>query len=132
MEVIDKQMIESAKLIKKGCKETGCKYCPFKRKDWCCLHEVIGFPRDWYIPPYKPTLTEDEKAILRNVNQEWIARDEDGYVRIFETRPIKGSERWELGGFGSMPLCDIFQDLFQWCKWEDEEPWYIPYLLKEE
>ena len=75
-------------------------------------------------------LTEDEKVILRNLPKEykWIARDSSGMVYIFIEKPEKGQAIWY--GFGQ-PMIPFYH-LFQFIKWEDEEPYLIEELLKEE
>ena len=78
----------------------------------------------------KLKLTEDEKAILRNVPKEykWIARDLSGMVYIFIERPEKGQAIWYGCGQPMIP----FHHLFQFIKWEDEEPYSIEELLEGE
>lgn len=78
----------------------------------------------------EPTITEDEKAILRNLpgNYEWIARDESGVLYIYQDKPEKNSFAWAVR-FGSRCL-SLFDHLFKMVKWEDEEPWKIEDLLK--
>ena len=75
-----------------------------------------------------PKLTEDEKVILRNLPKEykWIARDSSGMVYIFIEKPEKGQAIWY--GFGQ-PMIPFYH-LFQFIKWEDEEPYLIVDLLK--
>ena len=77
-----------------------------------------------------PKLTEDEKVILRNLPKEykWIARDLSGMVYIFIERPEKGQAIWYGCGQPMIP----FYHLFQFIKWEDEEPYLIEKLLGEE
>ena len=76
-----------------------------------------------------PKITEDEKAILRNLPKEyrWIARDLSGMVYIFIERPEKGQAIWYDCGQPMIP----FYHLFQFITWEDEEPYSIEELLKE-
>ena len=78
----------------------------------------------------QPKLTEDEKAILRNIPKEykWIARDLSGMVYIFIERPEKGQAIWYGCGQPMIP----FYHLFQFIKWEDDEPYLIEELLGEE
>ena len=82
----------------------------------------------------KPKLTEDEKAILRNLPKKWkyIVRDEDSCLWIFnDYKPHKGNTTPEwLGSIGKSFI--LFQHLFQFIKWEDEEPYLISDLLEEE
>ena len=76
------------------------------------------------------TISEDEKAILRNLpaKYEWIARDEGGVLYIFRDKPKKEGFTWVVG-FGSRCL-NLFDHLFKMVKWEDDEPWKIEDLLK--
>ena len=78
----------------------------------------------------KLKLTEDEKAILRNLPKEykWIARDIDGCLYVYASKPKKGITMWESDGLPMIP----FDHLFQFIKWEDEEPYSIEELLGEE
>lgn len=77
----------------------------------------------------EPTITEDEKTILRNLPRryEWIARDENGLLYIFQGKPKKKEFTW-IVGFGSRCL-NLFDHLFKMVKWEDDEPWRIEDLL---
>ena len=77
-----------------------------------------------------PKLTEDEKVILKNFPKEykWIARDLSGMVYIFIERPEKGQAIWYGCGQPMIP----FYHLFQFIKWEDEEPYSIEELLGKE
>ena len=79
----------------------------------------------------KPKLTEDEKAILSNIDKcvKYIARNMDGSLLVYEDKPVKAREHWD---------CEFqvyyfpFDLLFQFIKWEDEEPYSIEELLKGE
>ena len=77
-----------------------------------------------------PQLTEDEKAILRNVpkHYEWIARDKNGHLYIYASKPNKGITMWQDSELLMMP----FDHLFQFIKWEDDEPYSIEDLLGKE
>lgn len=87
----------------------------------------------------EPTITEDEKTILRNLPAEykWIARDENSKLYIYRDKPEKCVDVW-MSGRGSMFLpCDqrysplyLFDHLFKMVKSEDDEPWKIDDLLK--
>ena len=71
-----------------------------------------------------------KKAILRNVpkHYEWIARDIDGHLYIYASKPKKGLTIWVDTG---LPMVS-FDHLFRFIKWEDEEPYSIKELLKGE
>ena len=79
----------------------------------------------------KPKLTEDEKAILKvllNENYKWIARDKNDWLYVYASKPKKGITIWENTGSPMMP----FVHLFNFIKWEDDEPYSIEELLKGE
>ena len=77
-----------------------------------------------------PQLSEDEKVILRNVDKtfKWIARDEDGTLSFHFVKPHKEAYFWS-----SLEANYVrFPNLFQFIKWEDDEPYSIEELLGEE
>ena len=80
-------------------------------------------------------LTEDEKVILRNIDKDYkyIARDKDGSLRIYINKVQKCDNKawWELTKCDYENL-DIFRHLFQFIKWEDDEPCSIKELLANE
>ncbi len=77
----------------------------------------------------KPKLTEVEKVILRNIPEyyKWLARDIDGCLYVYASKPKKGNTMWEETGTPMIP----FYHLFQFIKWGDEEPCSIEELLRE-
>ena len=102
-----------------------CDACDIMKvyKDYTCT-ELLWERKD------EPKLTEDEKVILRNLPKEykWIARDLSGIVYRFIERPEKGQAIWHGCGQPIIP----FYHLFNFIKWEDEEPYSIEELLKGE
>ena len=92
-------------------------------KDYTCK-ELI-----WERKEAKPT--EDEKVILRNLPKKykWIARDKCGTIWAFIDKPHKSGLGWCGNFFGALVL---FEHLFQFIKWEDEEPYLIEELLGKE
>ena len=83
-------------------------------------------------PKEKPKLTEDEKVILRNIDKEykWIARDDDGLLCVYKEKPTKDDyDGWNDSAFSFASLW-AFDNLFQFIKWEDDEPYSIEELLK--
>ena len=70
------------------------------------------------------TFTEDEKIIARNIDREyqWMARDSDGGLCVYERKPKKEESYWHAGGYDYLSL---FSHLFSAVKWEDEEPTLI-------
>lgn len=94
----------------------------------CYLDVLLKY--DYTIIQPKPTLSEDEKVILRNLNKryKYINREEYGGLRVSETKPIysKSMKEYYYSGFDTF----IYDNLFQFIKWEDE-PYSIEELLKE-
>ena len=84
----------------------------------------------------KPTLTEDEKVILRNLPKDykWIARDKDGKLFTYKTKPEKmildGVYAYEDEVDEDYLTLKPIAHLFKLVKWEDE-PYSIEELLKE-
>lgn len=79
----------------------------------------------------KPQLNEDEKAILKvllNEKYKWIARDKNDWLYVYASKPKKGITIWENTGSPMMP----FIHLFNFIKWEDDEPYSIEDLLEGE
>ena len=76
-----------------------------------------------------PKLTEDEKAILRNIPKQYkyIARDNSGALYVYENKPRKDDKNWWMYGLNNLSL---FHHLFQFIKWENSEPYNIKELLE--
>ena len=77
----------------------------------------------------KPKPTYDEKIILRNLPKKykWIARDKNGLIFLFSKKPSKCDYSW----IGYNDIAFPYYHLFQFIKWEDEEPYSIEELLGE-
>lgn len=53
----------------------------------------------------------------------WIARDEDGLVCIYDTKPVKDKHEWVIpNSTGSYSAIDEELDGLEEIKWEDKEP----------
>ena len=75
-----------------------------------------------------------EKSILEcalNHGYEWIARDSTDYLYIYPTKPNKDEGEWGVTLWDVCLDMQLFNHKFQFIKWEDEEPYHIPTLLKE-
>lgn len=94
------------------CLFCGCGDCCTKRNEWSNSEAVELI-----------VLTKAEKIILENVDKQykWIDRDSDNDLCLYGDCPEK-----------DLKLCHrfiVFNDLFQFVKWEDEEPYNIGYIL---
>ena len=84
-------------------------------------------------PPKKKEFTDNELFILKNIDKKykWVAKDKDGLICTFVSKPIKTEKLWSDGwsnsnnGESYASLEAIKNSLFTEIKWEDEEPIYI-------
>lgn len=77
-------------------------------------------------------LLESEKNIFVNLNKKykWIARDKNGDLNLYETKPTKsiGTGYWASD---NDHIFNFFENMFKWISWEDAEPYRISKLLNE-
>jgi len=81
-----------------------------------------------------PRLTNDEIAILRNIDKKykWIARDKNGILYIYDSVPEKrGNYKWSRDTLHVDILSNLslFSHMFNFIKWTDDEPYNINDLL---
>ena len=81
-----------------------------------------------------PRLTNDEIAILRNIDKKykWIARDKNGILYIYDSVPEKrGNYKWSRDTLHVDILSNLslFSHMFNFIKWTDDEPYVIVGLL---
>lgn len=120
-----------------------CTMCDFKKNyvlelaSCSCIGitcvECCQRTKEWLEQEYQEPiiLTDDEKAILKNLPRDykWIARDADGEIFLYFRKPQKSCAWWKSEGseFGF----SMYDGLFQFIKWEDENPYNIDELLKQ-
>ena len=79
-----------------------------------------------------PRLTNDEIAILRNIDKEykWIARDKNGILYIYDSVPKKrGNYRWSRDTL-HVDL-SLFSNMFNFIQRWDDKPYNINDLLMQ-
>ena len=101
-------------------------------KEW--IYSTLGFNKliasEIIKLPKKKEFTDNELFILKNVDKKykWIAKDKNGLICTFVSKPIK-TERFQSDGWSNgesyASLEAIKNSLFTEIKWEDEEPVYI-------
>lgn len=103
-----------------------CKAMP---KNWDEYDEII-FERKPIVK--KPTLTDAEKVILESLDKKWeyIARDKDGELYVYEGKPHRHTTSWSSDWDDEDDDMSLFEHLFSFIKWEDEEPYKIEDLIK--
>lgn len=112
-------------------------YLKEKTREYCGEHacdECYKAFFEWLKEGYKEPIqiTEDEKVILKNLPKEykWIVRDSSNYICIHNEEPMKMVAFWDSDS--KTEAITVFSHLFQFIKWEDEEPHSIEELLKGE
>lgn len=81
-------------------------------------------------------LSEAERVILENLDEKykWIARDKDNELYVYEKKPLKtDTDAWSNATAPTLyESLSAFNHLFEFVKWEDEEPYNIEELLESE
>ena len=114
------------------CGELHCGKCVFSISD-SCIKNRVAWCNKKYIKRLK--LTENEKKFLDilNPDMKYIARDKDLRLFVFKEKPKKRGNTWgEIIAFDEYINEKHFKRMFEFIKWEDEEPWLIDDLRKLE
>lgn len=80
-----------------------------------------------------PKINKEEYEVLKSLDDEWrwIARDGIGNsLYAYLIKPYKRSKRW-IDIDGGLTFEQVDKILFQFIKWEDEEPYNIQELIEE-
>lgn len=106
--------------------------CESKNSCAECGKAFVKWLNEEYRKPI--TISADEKAILRNLPEEYkyIARDSNTDIFIYKTKPTKKLSAWVNTITSSTAPLNLYNHLFQFIKWEDDEPYSIEELLKED
>lgn len=117
-----------------GSNDIDCEQCLFDIGKSC--YGLEQWAESEYVE--KPKMTSREEKFLSLFKSKWkyLARGEDKNLYVFDSLPIKETDGWRIE-YGTM--CDycyvskkLFGDMFDFIKWEDEEPWLIEDLKKLE
>ena len=117
--------------------------CNYVRCDNCLFYDKNGCDttrREWADSEYvkKPVISKKDRAFLDYLreNNKYIARDKNGNLFVYETKPRKAGMCWSMNG---SLVCDSclylnrhFDVDFPMVKWNDSEPWKIDDLEKLE
>lgn len=119
---IDKQTMQI-----RGCANLPCMYCLFGGYDSCDT-KLSEWAESEYIETVK--ISKRDRAFLDYIEgYKYIARDGDGELYVYITKPKKGLRNWADARFKSLRGLDIG---FPMVKWSDAEPWKIDDLKKLE
>ena len=80
----------------------------------------------------EPTLTTNEAGIANLLSGGYIAREESGKLYWYEYAPVKGESDgvWKVIDGSYSPIYRVFIPIFEFIRWEDEEPWSVEDLRK--
>lgn len=96
-------------------------------------NKLISIWKEKVIPKLTSLEMEFLKALRPIYKNGWIAEDKCGEVWVYETKPEKIYDEWDSDGdvkeIGFTR--NIFTEkVFKWLSYDDEEPCYIPDLIK--
>ena len=112
---IDKQTMQII-----GCEVFPCGLCLFGDCDGCSK-KLAEWAESEYIKPVK--ISKKDRAFLDYLKDyKYMARDCDGELYVYITKPKKGLRNWADARFKSLRGLDID---FPMVKWEDDKPWLI-------
>lgn len=111
------------------CDGIECKNCIFDDDE--CAYNLSRMK--WLLSEYKEPikLTRLEYDILKylsdNTTCTYITRDRTGWIYLYDEKPEKSVNWWEGKGVNGFVM---FNKLFQFVQWEDEEPTSIKQVLR--
>lgn len=129
------------------CSDIPCESCMF---DSCgkhigrvqvCLDQLREWSESEYVEKPKITLREEKFLSLLISKWKYLGRGKDKTLYVFDSLPIKETDGWSQRNYiiKNGTTCDcyyiskkLFGDMFDFIKWEDEEPWLIEDLKKLE
>ena len=124
------------------CSDTPCESCMFNScgkhigRAQVCLDRLREWAESEYVEEH--TITSKEKMFLDLIATKWkyLVRDEDKNLYVFDSLPSKGDNGWRIENILMCDYCNIFKklfgDMFDFIKFENEEPWSIEDLKKLE
>ena len=102
-----------------------CRTC-FSLNDVAKIKNIIKLPK-------KKKFSQETLNFFKCINKEWewIAKDFDGDIFIYDKKPNKDRDRWNGKGVTGLYINNyVNQSLFDQIQWEDEEPVYIDYYVE--
>lgn len=105
------------------CYSVGCRDCLFNRSQ--SNRACVGALREWANAECKEPkrFTDREKAFVKLFPLiRYIARDKNGDLYMFASKPVKCGSKWEIEGGYAWWLQDFMCLNFNAIQWEDEEP----------
>lgn len=114
--------------IARSCDSLKCKDCIFDEDDCGCNFSRIKWMFSEYKEPIKLSRLEYDilKYLADNTKYLYITKDSCNGLFLYGTEPSKGKGYWHGKSYSSI---SSFNKLFQFIKWEDEQPTLIKEVL---
>ena len=116
-----------------SCKNTRCEDCNRCNDFPICEEKRL---REWAESEYieKPVISKRDREFLEYLdkNAHYIARDLNGGLYVYISKPHKLIDCWECAGCEVDKPLRMFNIALPMVKWEDNEPWLIEDLKKLE
>lgn len=112
----------------------GCEAIHRVRGEGTCIHrdceDCVKWLNSENVDPI--ILTDEERTILENIDKKYnyIARDKDGWLYLYENKPKKFSSLWEYDEYSTCVDFCVFKHLFKFVDWKNEYPYNIKDLIK--
>lgn len=114
-----------------SCGNIDCDDCKFNTKTEFCSDEK----KEWLNAEVKKAFSEKDKEVIRALDKvQWVARDKDGRLCAYATKPFKNKAGyWDGAAFMFTSVINNFSTAeFAPIKWEDDEPTSREEILGEE
>lgn len=118
------------------CSDISCESCMFDScgkyivRSQVCLDRLREWSESEYVE--KPTITLREEKFLSLLISKWkyLVRGKDKTLYVFDLLPIKETDGWRIENGADCCYISkkLFGDMFDFIKWEDEEPRLIENL----
>lgn len=116
-----------------SCKNTSCENCDRCNDFPICEEKRL---REWAESEYieKPVISKRDREFLEylDANTHYIARDLNGGLYVYISKPHKLIDYWESAGCEVDKTLRMFNIDIPMVKWSDDEPWLIEDLKKLE
>lgn len=112
----------------KGCSD----YCEYEGSGGCytCQEAFKNWLNEEHQESIKITLFEKlALMLLLQEGYDWIAKDKDGSIYGYVDIPFKDDYFWRVNGGGGYIDLELFNVLFNFIQWTDEEPTHLQTLL---
>ena len=108
--------------VLRNCIDLECSECLFNEGTGLCYFERMKWLLSEYKEPIKLTRFEYEVLgyLFKNKQYRFIVRERNGYLYTYINKPRKYNKAWQA--LTCMRSMNLFDDLFQFIQWEDEEP----------